>query len=72
MLSSQMSWRRLSLDMAKKKIINPRPRGRPPKEIPRLDATPQQVARAIFSGVKPPDPSIRVRKTQARKPKVTR
>ena len=54
-----------------KKIINPRPRGRPPKEIPRLDATPSQVARAIFSGVKPPDPSIRVRKTQARKPKAT-
>lgn len=50
-------------------IINPRPRGRPPKEIPRIEASPQQVARAIFSAVKPADPTIRVQKTQNRKPK---
>ena len=54
------------------KIINPRPRGRPPKPIPRIDASPQQVARAIFSAVKPADPTIRVPKTHTRKPKSTR
>lgn len=63
-----MSCRRLPVGMTKK-IISPRPGGRPPKPIPRLDATPEQVARVIFPGAKPPDPSIRVRKPQARKPK---
>ena len=53
------------------KIINPRPRGRPPKPIPRIEASPERVARAIFSAVKQPDPTIRVPKTQARKPKAT-
>ena len=48
-----------------KKIANPRPRGRPPKPIPMLDATPEQVARAIFSGVKPPDPSLRKKKPKS-------
>ncbi len=57
--------------MTKKKIINPRPRGRPPKEIPRIEASPQRVARAIFSAVKPADPTIRVQKTHTRKPKAT-
>ena len=46
-----------------------RPRGRPPKPIPKLNTTPERAARAIFSAVKPSDPSIRVPKTQARKPK---
>ena len=63
-----MSWRRLPLGMTKK-IISPRTRGRPLKPIPRFDTTPEQVARAIFSGVKQLDPSIRVRKPQARRPK---
>lgn len=36
-----------------------RKRGRPPKPIPRIDETPERVARAIFSAVKPPDPSLR-------------
>lgn len=36
-----------------------KPRGRPPKEIPRIDASPEYVARAIFSAVKRPDPSVR-------------
>lgn len=44
-------------------------RGRPPKPMPKIDATPEQVARAIFSGVKPPDPSLRIPKTYARKPR---
>ena len=36
-----------------------RKRGRPPKPIPKIDASPERVARAIFSAVKPPDPSLR-------------
>lgn len=67
-LSSHKSWRRLALDMTKK-IINPRPRGRPPKPIPRIEANPERVARAIFSAVKPADPTIRIQKTHTRKPK---
>ena len=38
-----------------------RPRGRPPKEVPKLNASPEKIARAIFSAVKPPDPTIRGR-----------
>jgi hypothetical protein len=53
------------------KPINPRPRGRPPKPIPKLNVTPERAARAIFSAVKPPDPTIRVQKTHTRKPKAT-
>ena len=51
------------------KPVSTRPRGRPPKPIPRIEASPERVARAIFSAVKPPDPSIRIPKTHARKPK---
>ena len=51
------------------KPINPRPRGRPPKPIPKIGASPERVARAIFSAVKPADPSIRVQKAHTRKPK---
>ena len=54
-----------------KKIITPRPRGRPPKPIPDLGVTPERAARAIFSAVKKPDPTIRVQKTHTRKPKAT-
>ena len=43
----------------------PRPRGRPPKPIPKLSATPEQAARAIFSAVKPPDPKRRARRRKA-------
>ncbi len=39
----------------------PRPRGRPSLPMPKVDATPEEVARAILSAVKKPDPSIRVR-----------
>ena len=46
-----------------------RPRGRPPKPMPRIDASPEQVARAMFSAEKTPDPSIRIPKTHTRKPK---
>ena len=53
------------------KPITTRPRGLPPKPIPRIEASPERAARAIFSAVKPPDPSIRVQKTHTWKPKVT-
>lgn len=46
-----------------------RPRGRPPKPMPRIDASPERIARAMFSAVKPPDLSIRVQKSYTRKPK---
>ena len=37
----------------------PKQRGRPITRQIKLDATPEQVARAIFANVKPPDPSKR-------------
>lgn len=46
-----------------------RGRGRPPKPLPKIDASPECVARAMFSAVKPPDPSVRVQKSYTRKPK---
>ncbi len=48
-----------------------RPRGRPPKPMPRIEASPEEIARAMFSAVKPPDPSIRVQKSYIRKSKPT-
>lgn len=45
-------------------------RGRPLRPMPRIDASPERVARAMFSPVKPPDLSIRVRKAYQRKPKL--
>ena len=39
---------------------NPKPRGRPPKPIPKLDASPEMIARAVFSAVKKPDPNLRI------------
>ena len=40
----------------------PRRRGRPMTRTIKLDATPEEVARAMFAAVKPPDPSRRVRR----------
>ena len=40
-----------------------RGRGRPPKAIPKIDASPEHVARALFSAVKPADPTLRRGKT---------
>ena len=37
-------------------------RGRPPKAVPKLGASPEQAARAMFSAVEPPDPSRRIPK----------
>ena len=39
-------------------------RGRPPKPIPKIDATPEEAARAIFSAVKPADPGKRTVKPE--------
>ena len=36
-----------------------RPRGRPETRVIKLDATPEQAARAVFSAVKQPDPTLR-------------
>ena len=36
-------------------------RGRPETRVIKIDATPEKVARAIFSAVKQPDPSTRVK-----------
>ena len=41
----------------------PKRRGRPVTREIKLDATPEEVARAMFAAVKPPDPSKRVRRT---------
>ena len=40
--------------------------------MPKIDAPPERVAQAMFSAVKPPDPSIRVPKAYERKPKLDR
>ena len=39
----------------------PRKRGRPETRVIKIDATPEKVALAIFSAVKKPDPSIRIK-----------
>ena len=46
----------MTKDSAKK------PRGRPTKPIPKLDASPEKIARAMFSAAKPPDPKKRITK----------
>ena len=45
----------------KTKVLNQeqKKQGRPEKFV-KLDATPEEVARAMFSAVKPPDPSKRI------------
>lgn len=42
-----------------------RQRGRPITREIKLDATPEQVARATFSAVKPPDPSRLIKRKEA-------
>ena len=50
----------------------PRPRGRPPKPIPKLNVSPERAGAAQSSPPsKKPDPTIRVQKTHTRKPKAT-
>ena len=49
-----------------------RPRRRPPKPMPKIDAIPERVAQAIFSAVKKPDPSIRIQKAYEHKSRSSR
>ena len=46
-----------------------KPRGRPPKPMPRIEASPEQIAHAVFSDVKSPDLSVRIQKSGTRKRK---
>lgn len=48
--------------MTEKTATNPR--GRPSKLIPKLGASPEKIARAVFSAVKPPEPSRRIGKAK--------
>ena len=49
-------------------MANDKPkRGRPTTRQIKLDATPEQVARAIFADAKPPDPSKRKSKGSGKK-----
>ena len=50
---------------AKKPAAEHKPKGRPPTRVIKLDATPEQAARAFFSAVKKPDPSLRVARRKA-------
>ena len=44
-----------------KKPNKPKPkRGRPETRVLKIDATPEQVAKAMFATAKPPDPSKRI------------
>lgn len=43
-------------------------RDRSPKPISKIEASPERIARAVFSAVKRPDPSICVPQTANRKP----
>ena len=45
---------------------SPKPRGRPAKPIPKLGASPEKIARAVFSAVKKPDPELRNTKVSSR------
>ena len=47
-----------------KKKVKLKKRGRPESRIIKLDATPEQAARAIFSAVKPPNPALRKKPPQ--------
>lgn len=42
-----------------------KPKGRKPTRVVKIDATPEQAARAFFSAVKPPDPTRRTGRTKA-------
>jgi hypothetical protein len=48
---------------------NSKPPGRPVKREIKLEATPEQVVRAMFSAVKKPDPTLRKTKATSREKK---
>ena len=45
--------------MTTKSVVPKKPRGRPETRVVKLDATPEEAARAVFSAVKQPDPTLR-------------
>lgn len=49
----------------KPKPADKRQRGRPETRVLKINATPEEIARAIFSAAEPPDPTRRI-KTEAR------
>ena len=51
--------------MTAKSIATKKPRGRPSKPIPKLDVSPEKIAKAAFSAVKKPDPKIRIARKRA-------
>ena len=51
--------------MNKDDAMKPRKRGRPQKKIPKIEASPERIARAMFSAVRQPDPSLRRKKALA-------
>lgn len=53
--------REMKTHQRQKTKTSQRKRGRPETRIIKLDATPEQVARAIFSAVNPPDPTHRIK-----------
>jgi hypothetical protein len=48
------------------KPLKHKPKGRPETRVIKLDATPEQVVRAMFSAVKKPDPTLRKSKAASR------
>ena len=52
--------------MTTKSVETTKPRGRPETAVIKLDATPEKVARAIFSAAPPPDPKRRVLRRKAK------
>ena len=44
--------------------VPPKARGRPVTREIKLDAVPEQVARAMFAAVKPPNPSKRIHRSK--------
>ena len=47
-----------------RKKVKLKKRGRPESRIIKMDATPEEAARALFSAVKPPDPTLRRKSRQ--------
>ena len=50
--------------MTSKLDAKKRPRGRPSKPIPKIDASAERIARAVFAAAKKPDPSHRIGKAK--------
>ena len=53
--------------MMTKKSESKRKRGRPETRVLKIDATPEEVAKAIFAAAKPPDPSKELRSLKSKR-----